>query len=97
MKVDAKVYKFEMDHLKGFASITLDGAFVVGGLSIREGHNGLFVSMPQRKGKDGKYVDESFPLSRELREQINKAVLDKYNGIQGDVAEPAEDDDGLPF
>ena len=37
--------------LRGFASITFDNCFVVRGLKIIEGRNGLFVAMPNRKLK----------------------------------------------
>lgn len=37
--------------LRGFASITFDDSFVVRGLKIIEGRNGLFVAMPNRKVK----------------------------------------------
>ena len=51
------------------ASITLDNAFVVRGLSVMNGSKGIFVSMPQRKGVDDKgntqYFDTAFPLSGE--------------------------------
>ncbi|HNQ35064.1 MAG TPA: SpoVG family protein [bacterium] len=35
--------------LKGFASVTFDGVFVVRGIRIIEGDNGLFIAMPNRK------------------------------------------------
>jgi len=35
--------------LKGFASITFDNVFVVRGIRIIEGDEGLFIAMPNRK------------------------------------------------
>ncbi len=35
--------------LKGFASITFDNVFVVRGIRIIEGDDGLFIAMPNRK------------------------------------------------
>lgn len=47
-----------------YASITLDDAFVVHGLSIINGREGLFVSMPQQSYVDSegekKYSDTAF-------------------------------------
>lgn len=67
---------------RAIASITLDDAFVIRNLSVVQGSKGLFVNMPSQKGldKEGKeaYFDTAFPLSKELREDINKAVLDAY-------------------
>lgn len=80
MKVtDVRINKYEKGSTKGFATITLDSAFVVSGLVIVEGKNGLFVSMPNTLGKDGKYHDSCFPLSKELREHIGQEVLNAFN------------------
>lgn len=76
---DVKVTKYEKNSLKAFATITIDKAFVVSGLTIIEGSKGLFVTMPQNKGKDGKYHDSVFPLTKELRTEISKSVLDAYS------------------
>lgn len=63
---------------KALASVNFDGAFVVTGLRIMEGSNGLFVSMPSQKRED-KYIDIAFPVTKEFREELQKAVLDEYN------------------
>lgn len=76
------------------ASIVLDDAFVVRNLSVMNGSNGLFVSMPSQKGKDKegnvKYYDSAFPLNADLRSAINEAVLDAYaeklNELQNNAA-----------
>lgn len=76
------------------ASIVLDDAFVVRNLSVMNGPNGLFVSMPSQKGKDKegnvKYYDTAFPLIADLRSAINEAVLDSYaeklNELQNNAA-----------
>lgn len=65
--------------LKAFASITLDGAFVVHGLRVVEGRNGLFVSMPNRQVKDGEYKDIAHPVTKEFKEELSDAVLAEYN------------------
>lgn len=65
------------------ASITLDDAFVVRNLSVMTGANGNFVSMPSQRGvdKNGReaFYDTAFPLSKELRKEINRVVLDAYS------------------
>ena len=62
-----------------------------------EGSKGTFVSMPSYKTKDGSYKDLTFPLNKELREQIQNAVLKEYDGgFQGeDVTD--DSDDTFPF
>ena len=65
-----------------YASITLDDAFVVHGLSIINGREGLFVSMPQQSYVDiegeKKYSDTAFPLSKDLRDSISSVVIKAY-------------------
>lgn len=66
-------------NLRAIASITIDGVFVVKGLRIIEGKNGIFVAMPSRQVSEGKYEDIAFPITAEAREMVIKAVLDEYN------------------
>jgi len=66
------------DHLKAFASITLDDAFAVKDLKVIEGARGLFVSMPSRKLPDGKYLDVAHPITKEMRDELQTRVLEAY-------------------
>ncbi len=66
------------DKLKGFANITFDEAFVVRGLKIIQGEDGYFVSMPSRKRPDGKYQDIAHPVNQEMRDLIERLVLEAY-------------------
>ncbi len=54
------------------------GCFAVCGIQVREGKNGVFVSMPQRKDTKGEYRDICFPTTAEMRQAINAAVLGEY-------------------
>ena len=42
----------EEDKLKAFANVTFDDVFVIRGLKVIDGSNGLFVCMPSRKMND---------------------------------------------
>lgn len=64
--------------LLAMASVTIGGCFAVRGIQVREGKNGLFVSMPQRKDAKGEYRDICFPTTAEMRQAINAAVLGEY-------------------
>lgn len=66
------------DRLKGFANVTFDGAFVVRGMKIIEGNDGLFVSMPSRKRSNGTYQDIAHPINRKTRTMIEESVLKAY-------------------
>ncbi len=64
--------------LKAFASITFDDCFVVRGLRVIDGENGLFVGMPSRKLGDGSFKDIAHPLNNETRKKVEEAVLNEY-------------------
>lgn len=81
--------------VRAMASITFDECFVVTGLRIMDGSNGLFVAMPSRKLPDGEYKDICFPVTRDTREAIQEAVLAKYVEPNGEST--TLDDDELPF
>jgi len=67
------------DRLKAFASVTFDNSFVVHGLKVIEGNNGLFVAMPSRRRPDGTYQDIAHPINNETRSRIEKKVLGVYH------------------
>jgi stage V sporulation protein G len=64
--------------LKGFASITLDNAFVIRGLKVIEGSSGLFIAMPSRKRKDGTFQDIAHPINMGTREWMENQVIAAY-------------------
>ena len=64
--------------LLAMANVTIGGCFAVRGIQVREGKNGVFVSMPQRKDAKGEYRDICFPATAEMRQAINAAVLGEY-------------------
>ncbi len=79
---NVQINKVESDSkLKAVSSITFDDLFVVHGVKIVEGENGLFIAMPSRKLKDGTYKDVFHPISKDARKIIEDAVLQEYNKI----------------
>ena len=66
------------EKLRGFANVTFDNAFVVRGMKIIQGNSGYFVSMPSRKRPDGTHQDIAHPVNRDMRNSIEKAVLEAY-------------------
>ena len=91
MKV-TKVYinKLENSKTLALASVTLYNEFVVTGLRLLNGKNGLWVSMPSRKDSNGEYHDIAYPVTKEAREDIQKAVIDKYN--ENEFASPQQEE-----
>ena len=66
------------EKLRGFANVTFDNAFVVRGMKIIQGNSGYFVSMPSRKRPDGTHQDIAHPVNRDMRNDLEKAVLEAY-------------------
>ena len=63
---------------KAFADLSVEDSFVIKGLRVVEGEKGLFVVMPREEGKDGKWYSTVVPLNRELKDEIERIVLDAY-------------------
>ncbi|MFH1492508.1 MAG: SpoVG family protein [Candidatus Omnitrophota bacterium] len=62
---------------KAFADVSI-GEFVIKGLKVVDGKNGLFLSMPREKSKDGKWYDTVFPVTQEARKCLTDLVLEAY-------------------
>ena len=85
MDMTVKVFPVQSSkNLLATASVTLGGCFAVCGIQIRDGKNGAFVSMPQRKDAKGEYHDICFPTTAEMRQAIQAAVLGEYERTQRD-------------
>lgn len=68
----------ENSHTKGLARMYIEDSFVVQNISVVEGKNGLFVSMPAYKNSRGDYQDIAFPITKDFREKLFSSVLDTY-------------------
>ena len=64
--------------LKAFCDIAINDSFIVKGLRVIEGKNGLFVGMPQEAGKDGKWYSTFLPIRKEAQDGIEKMILEAY-------------------
>lgn len=76
--ISVNVFEKEGSHIKGLARMYIEDTFVVQNISIVEGKNGLFVSMPAYKTGKGDYQDIAFPISKEFREKLYSSILDTY-------------------
>lgn len=74
-----RLFRYEGDSkVKAFLDVSI-GDYLVKGLKLVEGKNGLFVSMPQEKGKDGKWYDTFMPVTKEAGQALNETVMAAYN------------------
>ena len=70
------------NHIKGVAEIVLNGQLILRGLRIIEGSMGLYVGYPIDpffKGEDLRCIAQ--PITRNLRENIENCILEKYHEI----------------
>ena len=65
---------------KAFADIVIEDGLAVLGLRVVEGKSGLHVGYPREEGKDGKWYNTVVPLTREIKDEIERIVLEAYGG-----------------
>ena len=79
---DVRIRKVDKEgKMKAIVSITLDDVFVVHDIKVIEGEKGLFIAMPSRKTPEGEYRDIAHPISHEVRESLQKAILEAYEKV----------------
>ena len=61
-----------------FFDIQTNDGITIKGFRLVNGSNGLFMSSPDQKGKDGKYY-ETVTLPKELKSELEKMALEEYN------------------
>ncbi len=66
--------------LKAFADVSFADSFIVKGFKIFQGNNGLFVGMPSEMGKDGKWHNTAYSMTKEFKQLLNEIVLEAYEG-----------------
>jgi stage V sporulation protein G len=84
---EVKVFPIQEEKLKAFVSIVFDHCFMVNDIKIIQGREGLFISMPSRKKKNGEFKDVAHPLNNETRRMIEEKVLGEYERILGERGE----------
>jgi stage V sporulation protein G len=65
-----------------FFDIETNDGIAIKGFRLVNGSNGLFMSSPDQKGKDGKYY-ETVILPKEMKSDLEKMALDEFKKSQG--------------
>ena len=97
IKLDVRVYPIPepKGSIAAFASVTINDLVAINGIRVIEGANGPFTAMPQAKDNKGDYRDIAFPVTKELRQQLNKTILDEYavqkTSVKAQIKENAKD------
>ena len=63
-----------------FFDIQTDDGITLKGFRLVNGSNGLFLSTPDQKGKDGKYY-ETVILPKDMKTELEKIAIDEFNKI----------------
>jgi stage V sporulation protein G len=80
-----KVFPVDEERLKAYVSIVLDDCFLVSDLKVIQGPNGVFVSMPSKRKKNGEFKDIAHPLNRETRERMEQRILSEYERVRAET------------
>lgn len=78
---EVKVFPVGEEKLKAFVSVVIDHCFMVNDIKIIHGRQGLFISMPSRKKKNGEFKDVAHPLNNDTRQMIEGLVLTEYDRV----------------
>tara|TARA_R100001594_G_scaffold14275_2_gene30336 strand:+ start:1508 stop:1861 length:354 start_codon:yes stop_codon:yes gene_type:complete len=74
----SRINKGSWGKVRAFFDVETSEGFTLKGFKLIEGVNGMFVSMPSEKNKDGEYQDTIF-ASKQLRQEVNKIALEEYS------------------
>ena len=65
--------------LRAFADVKIAGSLVVKGFSVMQGKNGIFVSMPKKASKDGRWFNILETTDEQLERALKDKVLEAYD------------------
>ena len=76
-------------NLRAYADVKVSDSLVIRGFMVLKGKNGVFVSVPRKPSRDGKWFDQLTFLSDELKRELENKVLEAYEReIDGVEARP---------
>ena len=76
---DIRIRKINLESkMKAVVSVTFDNALVIHDIKVIEGADKLFIAMPSRKTPEGEFKDVAHPINMEMRDVLEKSILEKY-------------------
>ena len=74
-----RLVRFDGDgSVKAYCDLAVGESFLIKGVRVVKGKNGLFVSMPRQQGKDTKWYDSVVALTKEAKNEVGRVVLGAY-------------------
>ena len=81
-----RLVKFDGEgSLKAYVDLAIGESFLIKGLRVVKGKNGVFVSMPRQQGKNGKWFDSVTAMTPQTKKEVDQVVMEAYE----QDAEPA--------
>jgi len=93
---EIKVFPVDEEKLKAFVSIVFDRCFMVNDIKVIQGREGLFISMPSRRKRNGRFKDVAHPLNNETRRMIEDRVLAEYEQAVSGEERPVQPVPSVP-
>jgi len=94
LKITAKATPVNKDGIVARISFNISDAIYINGCTMRQGKNGIFLSMPSWKGTDGKYHDYVYGASKASQDRLLQIAADAYKNAG---IETADKEEKLPF
>ena len=69
---------FDRDPLRAIASVTFDREVAIHDIKLVHAKDRWFVVMPSTKMPDGTFRDIAHPITQEVRDKIERAVIEAY-------------------
>ena len=88
---DIRIRKIYLESkMKAVVSVTFDNALVIHDIKVIEGADKLFIAMPSRKTPEGEFKDVAHPINMEMRDVLEKSILEKYQTALIEESESTE-------
>ncbi len=84
MKItEIKIYPFDLgsseSSLRAYADVVLEGLVLIKGFRVLASKSGgIFIGMPSKMGKDGKYYDQVEFKTEEFQSLLRNRILEAY-------------------
>ncbi len=79
---EVKIFLVDEEKLRAFVSIVIDQCFMINDIKVIQGREGLFISMPSRRKKNGEFKDVAHPLNNETRSWMEERILSEYERLR---------------
>ena len=64
---------------RAFADVMIGGTVIVKGFTVMLGKRGVFVNMPRKASKDGRWFDILTPVNEMAKRELEDKVLEAYD------------------